>query len=192
MGPVPGGSPGAPNSTARTNIAPIITGVAHSPVIPGATDPVTISARLIDERSPGLGLTVYYRNATTTTPPAFTAAVMFDDGAHGDGSAFDGIFGAVLPAQSVGTVIEFYLVASDPEGNTRTFPNVIPPANSTRTANLLYQVDDGAYAGSQPLYRVIMTEMERDELYQIGRGCPSMDSDAQMNATWITIDPAGG
>ena len=189
---VPGGSPGAPNSTSRTNIAPIITGVAHSPLIPGPTDPVTISARLIDERSSGLGLTVYYRNATTTNPPAFAAAVMFDDGAHGDGGTSDGIFGTVLPVQSAGTVIEFYLVATDPEGNTRTFPNVIPPANSTRTANLLYQVDDGAYAGSQPLYRIIMTEMERDELYQIGRGCPSMDSDAQMNATWITIDPAGG
>src|SRR5262249_11235650 len=58
---VQGGTPGAPNSAARTNLAPIITGVTHSPIIPGPTDPVTISARLVDERASGLSLTLYYR-----------------------------------------------------------------------------------------------------------------------------------
>lgn len=187
---VSGGTPGAPNSVARANMAPIITGITHSPMIPGPTDPVTISARLVDEQTSGMSLTAYYRNASTATPPAFTPAPMLDDGAHGDGTAGDGIFGAILPAQPVGTVVEFYLVAADASGNTRTYPKVVPPANSARTANLLYQVDNGAYAGSQPIYRVIMTGMERAELYQIGLGCPSMDSDAQMNATWITVDPA--
>ena len=100
---------------------------------------------------------------------------------------------AILPAQPDGTVIEFYLVGARTwKGNARTYPNVIPPANSSRTANLLYQVDDGAYTGSQPLYRIIMTEMERRRaLLRSGRGCPSMDSDAEMNATWITVDRRG-
>ncbi|HEY5913715.1 MAG TPA: lamin tail domain-containing protein [Verrucomicrobiae bacterium] len=187
-----GGTPGRANSVANANIAPIITGVTHSPVIPQPTDVVTVSARLVDERTNGLSLTVYYRDASTATPPAFTAAPMFDDGAHGDGLPGDGIFAAILPAQPVGTVIEFYLLAQDLEGHTRIYPNVVPPTNSTRTANLLYQVDDGVYAGSQPLYRMIMTEMERAELYQIGAGCPGMDSDAQMNMTWITVDGAVG
>lgn len=189
---VPGGTPGAPNSVASTNIAPIIVDVAHSPLIPGPTDPVTISARLIDERTSGLNLTLYYRNASTATPGAFTSAPMLDDGDHGDGTAGDGVFGAILPPYPVGTVVEFYLVAQDADGHSRTYPNVIPPTNSTRTANLLYQVDSGLYAGAQPLYRIIMTEMERNELYQIGLGCPAMDSDAEMNATWITTDPAVG
>ncbi|HWI59991.1 MAG TPA: lamin tail domain-containing protein, partial [Bacillota bacterium] len=185
-----GGTPGSANSIASTNNAPIITGIAHSPVIPQATDPVTISARLIDERATGSSLTLYYRNATTAAPPAFTALPMFDDGAHGDGLAADGIFAAIVPAQPTGTIMEFYLLAQDAEGNSRIYPNVIPPTNSLRTANLLYQVDEGTYSGSQPLYRLVMTELERAELYQIGRGCPAMDSDAQMNATWITMDPA--
>ncbi len=93
---------------------------------------------------------------------------MFDDGAHNDGLAADGIFAAILPAQPEGTVIEFYLIAQDSDGNTRTYPNVVPPTNSLRTANLLYQVDSGAYSGSQPIYRIIMTEMERAELYAMG------------------------
>src|ERR1019366_1700900 len=93
-----------------------------------------------------------------------------------------------LPAQPAGTVIEFYLQASDLEGHLRTYPNVLPPTNFLRTANLLYQVDTGAYTGAQPLYRLIMTEMERAELYAIGRQCPDSDSDAQMTAPWTPTD----
>ena len=183
-----GGTPGRPNSILQPNIAPIITGVTHNPPIPKASDVVTVSARLIDERTTGLALTVYYRTANTTSPGAFTAVPMRDDGQHNDGLTGDGIFGAILPAQPDGTVVEFYLLAQDAEGLTRRYPNVVPPANSVRTANLLYQVDDEVYSGSQPLFRIIMTEVERAELYALGRGCPDSESDAQMNATWISVD----
>ncbi len=182
------GTPGRANSIAQTNVAPFVTSVTHSPVVPHPTDVVTVSARITDEHTNGVLATLYYRNATTANPPAFTATAMFDDGAHNDGLASDGIFAAILPAQPAGTVIEFYLQASDLEGHLRTYPNVLPPTNSLRTANLLYQVDTGTYTGSQPLYRIVMTEMERAEIYAIGRQCPDSDSDAQMNATWITTD----
>jgi hypothetical protein len=190
------GTPGQPNSIAATNVAPFISGVAHTPIVPQPTDVVTVSARITDEHANGLTVTLFYRNATTANPPAFTSTPMFDDGAHGDGLASDGIYGAVLPAQPVATVIEFYLQASDLEGHLRTYPNVIPPTNSLRTANLLYQVDNPAFAynGAQPLYRIIMTEIERQIIYLLGRGCPgsaagaSQDSDANMNATFISFD----
>jgi hypothetical protein len=190
----PDGTPGQPNSIAQTNAAPIITSVAHAPIIPQPTDVVTVSARVVDEHTNGLTVTLFYRNATTTNPPAFTSMPMIDDGAHNDGLAADGIYAAILPAQPNATVIEFYLQASDLEGNARTYPAVIPPTSSARTANLLYQVDAAAYTGSQPIYRLIMTELERLQLYQLARGCPgtspgaSMDSDANMNGTWITSD----
>ena len=182
------GTPGLANSIARTNAAPLITDVAHVPAIPQPTDVVTVSARITDEHAFGLTVAIFYRNATTTNPPAFSSAPMFDDGAHGDGLAADGIYAAVLPAQPNGTVIEFYLQAIDLESNLRVYPNFVPPTNSLRTANLLYQVDDGVYNATQPLYRIIMTETERAELYMIGRGCPDEDSDAEMNATWITTE----
>jgi hypothetical protein len=184
-----GGTPGGPNSIARTNVAPFVTDVAHSPVIPRPTDVVTVSARITDEHTSGLNVAIFYRNASTATPPAFSNAPMYDDGTHGDGLAGDGIYAAILPAQPAGTIIEFYLQAADLESNVRIYPNVLPPTNSLRTANLLYQVDEGTYAGSQPVYRLIMTEMERAELYAIGGpNCPDYDSDAQMNATWISSD----
>jgi len=185
---VPNGTPGQPNSIAQTNAAPFITAVAHAPVVPQPTDVVTVSARIIDEHTNGLVVSVFYRNATSTNPPPFTSVPMYDDGAHGDGLSSDGIFAAIIPAAPDATVIEFYLQAQDLEGHARTFPSFTLPTNSQRTANLLYQVDSGQYAASQPLYRLVMTEMERAELYLIGRKCPEEDSDAQMNATWITSD----
>src|SRR6266850_1624797 len=182
------GTPGQANSIAQTNAAPFITAVAHAPVIPHPTDVVTISARIVDEHTNGLSVNVFYRNATTTNLSVFTSVPMYDDGAHDDGLISDGIYAAIIPAAPESTVIEFYVQAQDLEGHLRTYPSFIQPANSSRTANLLYQVDSGQYAGSQPLYRLVMTELERAELYLIGRKCPEDDSDAQMNATWITTD----
>ena len=182
------GTPGGPNSIARTNIAPVITGVAHFPAVPKPTDVVTVSARILDEHANGLNVTLFYRNASTATPPAFSSQPMADDGAHNDGLAADGIYAAILPAQPNHAVIEFYLQAADLEGNVRTYPNVTPPANSLRTANLLYEVDESVYNGSQPVYRLIMTEIERRQIFQNARDCPSSDSDASMNATFITVD----
>jgi hypothetical protein len=186
---VSNGTPGQANSIAATNVAPFVTSVAHTPVIPQPTDVVTVSARILDEHTSGLSVTLFYRNASTAAPGSFTSAPMLDDGAHGDGLAGDGIYGATVPAQLNTTIIEFYLQAQDLEGHIRAYPSFVPPTNSLRTANLLYQVDNGAYNGSQPVYRLIMTEMERNELNTIGgTACPDYDSDAQMNATWITTD----
>ena len=185
---VANGTPGRPNSVAGTNVAPFITEVSHSPIIPHPTDVVTVSGRITDEHANGMTVAVSHRDATSATPSAFTTQAMFDDGAHNDGLASDGIFAAILPAQSNGTIIEFYVTATDAEGHTRTYPTVAPATNSLRTANLLYQVDESAYAGAQPVYRIVMTETEREELHNIGRQCPDAESDAQMNATWITTD----
>jgi hypothetical protein len=182
------GTPGRANSVAQTNIAPIITGVTHLPAIPKPTDVVTVSAHIVDEHTNGLSVTIFYRNASTATPPAFSSLPMADDGAHNDGLAGDGIYAAILPAQPDNTVIEFYLQATDSEGHVRTYPNVIPPTNSLRTANLLYQVDDTVHNGLQPVYRMVMTEMERQMIYSISRGCPNSDSDANMNATFVSVD----
>lgn len=180
-----GGTPGQPNSVAKTNVAPMITAVAHRPVVPQPTDPVTVSTRILDEHTDGLVVTLHWRVDGAAN---FSAVPMSDDGQHDDGLAGDGIYAAVLPAHANATVVEFYLQAQDREGNLRNYPAVIAPTDSTRTANLLYQVDYGTYTGAQPLYRMVMTEVERAELYALGRQFPDADSDAAMNATWVSSD----
>src|SRR5205814_6846245 len=118
---------------------------------------------------------------------------MFDDGAHNDGAANDGVYGAVLPAQPNGSVVEFYVQASDASANTRSWP---APASMTYTAsgppagpfsqvvNAMYQVDDAPNTNAQPTDRLIMNETERAELDHLGAVSPDANSDAQMNGTF--------
>lgn len=180
-------TPGRANSIATNNVAPFITDLAHSPVIPQPSEPVTISARVVDEATTGVAVTLNWR---VDGAAGFNAVTMSDDGAHGDGLAGDGIYGAILPAQPNAAIVEFYLEARDAQNNLRTYPNWIAPTGSTRTANLLYQVDSGIYAGDQPLYRFIMTAAERAYLAALSDNSAgaTTDSDADMNATWITAD----
>lgn len=179
-----GGTPGAANSVRTPNIPPLILEVQHSPTVPQSTQTVTITARLVDEQDSGIVAALFHRNASTLAPPAFSSTPMLDDGFHNDGVAGDGVFGAILPPQASGTVIEYYVQASD-QTLSRTWP--APALNEVgspvQAANALYQVDDSAYSGSHPIYRLVMTETERSELQFIDRS-----SDAEMNATFITTD----
>lgn len=185
------GTPGAVNFTAAANIAPLIRNIAHYPLVPSSTDPVTITAELTDEQTNGLSATLFWRNASTTTPPGFTAVPMFDDGAHGDGLAGDRLFGVVLPASPNGAVIEFYVSATDGQAQTRTWPAPALETNGTplQVCNALYQVDDSETDATQPSYRLVMTKAEYDELYSIpNEGDPANRSHAAFNGTFVTFD----
>jgi hypothetical protein len=184
-----GGTPGAPNSTQSANIAPMVLNLQQTPVVPKSTDAVTISAKLVDEAGAATAATLYYR-IDALSPPAFTNVPMHDDGLNGDTISGDGIWSAVIPPQAEGSVVEFYVSATDGT-NTRTWPG---PTDSlgTQGANLLYQVDNTPYSGTQPLFKLIMTEAERQELASLGvPGSASQNTDADMNGTFISVDSTG-
>ncbi|MDP3073325.1 MAG: lamin tail domain-containing protein [Opitutaceae bacterium] len=148
---VAGGTPGAVNSLRAANVAPLITGVKHSPAIPKSTDPVTISANLTDELGVAdakLAATLHWRVATTATPGAFQTVAMANDGT--------GAFSATLAPQADKAIIEFYVSATD--GTlTRTWP---APTSEGQNANCVYQVDNEVVAGPAPAYRLILTGAE--------------------------------
>lgn len=181
------GTPGRPNGAASTNIAPLILEARHFPVVPTSSDQPTVSARVLDEQTNGLSVTLHYR-LDSATPPPFSSTAMLDDGAHGDGVAGDGLFGVVLPALPNGSIVEFYIEAQDGRGNSRTWPAAARQTNGlfAQTANALFQVDDTVYTGPAPLYKIILTTNEYVELGQIFSSTPF--SDAQMNATFISLD----
>ncbi|MBN2505174.1 MAG: lamin tail domain-containing protein [Verrucomicrobia bacterium] len=183
------GTPGAVNSAAAGNIAPLIVDVQHAPVVPTSGDPVTITARILDESAAGVSVILSNRNASTTAPPEFSGLPMADDGQHGDGLAGDGVYGAVLSPMTHGTVIEFFVWASDGAGNIRTWPAAARQAGGTtyaQTCNALFQVDNETCAGAQPCLRLIMTETERSVLAALLSSQPT--SDAEMNATFVSVD----
>ena len=89
------GTPGIANSVLTPDGAPLILDARHSPPVPTSTTPVTITARIRDELTTGLGVALFYRDHSFdyrfSSPPPFASADMFDDGAHGDGLAGDEI-----------------------------------------------------------------------------------------------------
>ena len=55
---------------------------------------------------------------TTGAPPVTIS--MFDDGAHGDGSAGDGVYGATISQQSAGVTVSYTITATDSTAATAT------------------------------------------------------------------------
>jgi hypothetical protein len=190
---VVGGTPGAANSIAATDIAPLISDVEHYPLVPTSTQAVTVNIKLADELSAGLTATLFFR---LDGAPTFSAATMFDDGAHSDGLAGDGRWGAQIPAQANGSIVEFYVVATDAAANARTWPK---PAldwstgtssySAAQVTNCLYQVDNTAYVGAMPIYRIVVKAADFATLQAINNA--SSSSNAQFNGTFITRDGTG-
>ena len=164
-----GGTAGRANSTKIANLPPLILGVIHTPAVPRSTDPVTVTARVIDESPDGTEAQLHYRLDGKAN---FHSLTMAQSGAEQ--------FAATIPEQADGQVIEFYVSATDSQGVARTWP--IAPGDCPR---LLYQVDDQVVTPGRPVHRIILTKREHDELTQIGRRPWHNTSDAQMSGTFI-------
>ena len=165
------GTPGAANSARTNNIAPLISEVVHFPLIPASTNAVAITARVEDELPNVQSVTLFYRNHTLRPPGAFISTNMLDDGGHGDGVANDKLYGALLPPRPNGTIIEFYVQATDTSGLTRTWP---APArdidgNSGQFANALYQVIDSATNDIMQVIRLVMTDTDDAAFWHAGQ-----------------------
>jgi len=200
------GTPGSINSVAADDIAPLILDVTHFPIVPDSNDAVTITTRIVDELQTGLNVTLHYRIDFSMyrgediyplyEPKFYRDVTMFDDGAHDDGRAGDGVYGATVPAQQDGTIVEFYIEASDAGANRRTWPAPsIIDGVPEQVTNALYQVNDSfdmdAYwvPGTQPIYYLIMTEMDKGRLLDIGdTEGGEHNSDAHVNATFVSVD----
>jgi len=187
------GTPGAANSIYRNNTAPMILDTTHFPTLPRSTDAIVISARIVDETPSGLVVNLKHR-VDSASPPAFSTLAMHDDGVNGDASANDGLYSALIPAQANNAVIEFYIEAADAQANARTWP--APAIGSPdggvgpigQVVNAVFQVDDVAYTGAAPLYKMILTTSEYNDLANVLSASPN--SDASMNMTFISIDGA--
>lgn len=190
------GTPGRPNTVAASLTPPIIENVAHFPLVPKSLETVSISAKLSGAAETNLVATLFYR-LDGIFPAPFSSVPMRDDGQNGDPAAGDALFTAILPGQTSNSVVEFYISASDSAGRTRFWPSpAIAALDGTgpagQVANALYQVDDGDISGTQPLYKIILREEERATLALIGSGAGgSANSDAQMNATFLSVDGTG-
>lgn len=162
-----GGTPGAANSIAATDIAPIIGKVRHFPAVPKSTDTITISCELADESAAAaLTATLFWRAGAGS----FQAVAMAGDGG--------GDFTAILSPKANLTIVEFYIQASD-GASTRTWP---APTSEGQNANCQLQVDNEVINGSDSYYRLILTAAE-NAAFEALATMPT--SDRQFNATLV-------
>ncbi|MCH2061284.1 MAG: lamin tail domain-containing protein [Verrucomicrobiales bacterium] len=176
-----GGTPGESNSIAANNIAPIIREVKHRPQIPRSDDPVTVTCELRDEAElSGLTVLLYWRKDGDGD---FQSVPMDFDG--GD------TFSAAIPPQEDETVVEFYVEADD-GANVRNWPAQVESGGNR--CNALYQVNDNfeplssRAPGDQPVYYLIMTDDEKEEIEDIGQSSSRSESNAQMNVTFVSTE----
>lgn len=133
-----GGTPGAPNSRSVANLGPSVSGLAHSPVVPAASQPFLVSAT-IDDPDGVSGATLKY----AVNGGAWESVPMTADGAR---------FSAMVPGQPAAAIVQFYLEATDSQGAVSQYP---PGGPASRA---LCAIDDGQAAlGPAAKFRLVMT-----------------------------------
>jgi hypothetical protein len=118
------GTPGRQNSRYVENLGPVYHDFAHSPVVPDAGQPVTVSVNIVDSQAIA-SATLWYSieggswNSVSMSKTTGTA------------------YAAQVPGQSEGEIVQFYVMATDALGAATTFPREGPDSRA------LFQVQDG-------------------------------------------------
>lgn len=94
------GTPGSQNTICSSNVGPDMKGLKHSPSVPEAGQPITISAHANDVDGVG-SVTLKY----SLDEGSFQSQAMINDG--------NGLWTGIIPGTSDGTIIQFYLEAKD-------------------------------------------------------------------------------
>ncbi|UCD51874.1 MAG: CotH kinase family protein, partial [Phycisphaerales bacterium] len=143
------GSPGRQNTAFVSNRAPDILEVKHAPVLPADSEPIVVTARVIDNDGVD-SVTLRYR---AEGDGGFTGMSMVDDGLGDDDVAGDAVFTATIPGVPAGTMMAFYIEASDGSESTR-FPTMLQPSADVPNRTCLVRVGDALLDTRLATYRV--------------------------------------
>ena len=171
------GSPGLRNSRWQENAPPVIREVSHSPVLPDASESVTVTATVSDPDGVG-EVTLNYR--VDISGGATGAIEMVDDGIAPDKWANDGIFSGTIPGQSTGRMVAFSVEAMDSHQlspTARTFPEEVPEQEC------LVRFGDGAATNGFGDYRLWFT---RDTHRKWIAGSRAKASNLPLDVTFIS------
>lgn len=124
------GTPGARNSTYATNLGPTFTGFQHSPVVPQPSQAVTVSVSVADPQGVSAATLRWSANGG-----AWQSAALTPTGAAAPPGYVN--YAATLPGFVAGTLVQFYVQATDGLGANATFPARGPDSRA------LFKVSEG-------------------------------------------------
>jgi hypothetical protein len=101
------GTPGVESSLFTSDSAPLINEVRRIPSLPKNTHSVIVTAEATDDQ------TLQTVALWIDTGGGYSPTVMLDDGLSGDGAAGDSIFGAMIAPEPSGTLVRYYVEATD-------------------------------------------------------------------------------
>ena len=142
------GTPGVQNSRYRANAGPTFKNLTQSPAVPAPSEPVSVSVTAQDPQAIA-GARLWYSAAGGAW-----ASVAMSAGPNGR-------YTGVVPPQPAGTLVQFYVEATDGAGATTTYPA------AGRDSRALYKVSDGQ-AGPPGLneFRILQTPADVELLYR--------------------------
>ena len=124
------GTPGGPNSTLTAHLGPTFAAFGHSPIIPQPNQAVTVNASASDPAGVQ-ALTLWWsiNGGAWQQAPMVLAPVAGPPGYAN--------YAALIPGQTAGALVQFYVTATDNLGVSTTFPARGPDSRA------LFKVDDG-------------------------------------------------
>ncbi len=137
--PSPNGTPGARNSTYEENIGPTFAHLQATPVLPQPNQAVMISVEAQDPQGVSSARVFWSLNGEEWASAPLAAK---------PGSPFSG----VIPGAPAGTVVQYYVEATDTLGASATFPAAGPDGRALYIVN-----DQQARFGKVHNIRIIMT-----------------------------------
>ena len=143
------GTPGTTNTAWTQNSGPTFTALRHEPAVPAALTPVTVSVSASDpDRVASVTLWSRPDGGSWSSQPMMTEATTPTQ------------FNAVLPGRTAGTIVQFYIEATDSRGAATVFPA------AGAQSRALYQVDDGlAQSGGLHNMRLIALASEAASMH---------------------------
>jgi hypothetical protein len=121
-------TPGAPNRSGTTSIGPLLSNARHAPTQPAPGNPLAVQVEAQLALTPVASVQLHYRVGFG----AEATILMEDDGAHQDGAAGDGVFGAIipLPASTPGSLLRYRVTALDEGGASSRLPPFLDSTDS--------------------------------------------------------------
>ena len=160
--PALGGTPGRTNSRAAENIGPTFTGLKVSPIVPAPDEPVRVVIAAADPE--GVAAVTLWTAQNGLAPQPTTMSALGD-----------GRYEAVLPGMVDGTLVQFWVTATDAFGVAANFPAAGPDSRA------LFAVATPLAPAPNHTVRLLMTSADSDAFVAI----TNVMSNATTGATLI-------